>query len=110
MKGLLSQRALSGLNEAAAREGKTADDLLRASIDDPDDPLPATLEMRNEQISGDKATLEFKNSKGEWEKIGLVKEGGSWKLDIGDDDDTDSPAPGEDAGTGEGHSDDHSGH
>jgi hypothetical protein len=110
LKNIISQKDLHDLDEEARDEGKTTDDLLKDSIGDPEDPLPATLEMRNEQISGDKATLEFKNSKGKWEKINLVKEDGSWKLDIGDNDDTNSPAPGEDGGKGEGNSDDHSGH
>src|SRR5690349_12026184 len=76
LKGLISQKSLHDLDEAAREERKTTDDFLRDSIDDPEDPLPATLEMRNEQINGDKATVEYKDSKGQWEKIELVKEGG----------------------------------
>lgn len=39
------------------------------------------IEMRNEQITGDRATLEIKNPvTGTWDKIPFVKEEGRWKI------------------------------
>ena len=110
LKGLLSQASLNSLNEAAKSAGKTSDELLKASIDDPEDPLPATFEIRNEQVNGDRASLEYKNSKGEWEKVNLVKEGGSWKLDLTEGGKSSGPESSQGGDEGEGHADDHSGH
>lgn len=40
-----------------------------------------TIEMRNEQITGDAATLEIKNPiTGTWDKIPFVRDDGRWKI------------------------------
>lgn len=41
-----------------------------------------TGEVRNEKISGNKATIEYKDEKGEWKTMDFVKEDGSWKLTL----------------------------
>lgn len=41
-----------------------------------------TGDVRNEKISGNKATIEYKDEKGEWKTMDFVKEGGSWKMTI----------------------------
>lgn len=45
-------------------------------------PQGATDESRNEKITGDKATLEYLDAKGEWHTMDFVKEDGAWKLTI----------------------------
>ena len=40
------------------------------------------LEFRNEQINGERATVELKDTKGEWSKNDLVKENGAWKVSL----------------------------
>ena len=45
-------------------------------------PQGATDEVRNEKISGDKATLQFLNPNGKWTTADLVKEDGGWKMTI----------------------------
>ncbi|HEX8286669.1 MAG TPA: DUF2950 family protein [Pyrinomonadaceae bacterium] len=40
-----------------------------------------SVELRNEKIEGDRATLEVKNSYGAWETVPFVREEGIWKID-----------------------------
>lgn len=110
-KAAFSKASLDYLEKAAKEEGKTSDEFLKMLMDDPKDPPPPTFEVRNEQINGDKATLEYKNAKGEWEKVKLVKEGGSWKLDMTDEEGKPS-SPNTDTGEDkdEGDTDEHGGH
>jgi len=70
---------------------------------------PAVPETRNEQINGDRATLEgYDTKKGQWDTMHFINEGG-WKIS----------SPGEEAGAGDAGSagddsgdggDDHGGH
>jgi hypothetical protein len=46
-------------------------------------PQVATDEVRNEKITGDKATLQYLDKDGAWKTMDLVKEDGAWKLTIG---------------------------
>lgn len=39
-----------------------------------------TSATRNEQINGDKATIEIQSTEGKWEPGNLIKEDGSWKI------------------------------
>jgi hypothetical protein len=42
--------------------------------------VPSTLQVRNERIAGDRATLEVRNAAGAWESTTFVREKGGWKL------------------------------
>lgn len=44
--------------------------------------VPPKFEARNEQISGDTALLEIKNTDGSWTLNKLVRENGEWKFDL----------------------------
>jgi hypothetical protein len=52
------------------------DGLEGASKDIPNE-LPET---RNEKMDGDKATLEIKDKKAEWQTIHFAREDGQWKI------------------------------
>lgn len=82
VKATLSKAAMTEFEKLAQAENKSVDEVIKEGMDDPEEALPNTIEVRNEKIDGDKATLECKDAKGAWEKVSFVKEGGSWKLDI----------------------------
>ncbi|HEX8709711.1 MAG TPA: hypothetical protein VF723_15835 [Pyrinomonadaceae bacterium] len=79
-KKTLSSGALKFVEDAAKSQNKSVNETLAMLLENPSDPLPPTLEVRGETINGDKATVEYKNAKGTWEKAYLVKEGGGWKF------------------------------
>ena len=58
---------------------ETLDDQLKALAER---PQGATSETRNEQISGDRASLEYLDEHGKWVTMDLVKEGNDWKIDL----------------------------
>jgi len=60
-------------------EQKTLDDQLRELSERPQAP---TAETRNEEISGDRATLEYLNERGQWVTMDFVKEGDGWKIGL----------------------------
>lgn len=39
------------------------------------------MDIRNEKVDGDKASLQVKNSYGSWETVPFVREDGVWKID-----------------------------
>lgn len=82
IKSYLSQGTLDLLNQQAAEQKKTVDEILQ---EDDDSQFQALPETRNEKIEGDRATVEVKNPvTGEYEPFPLVKENGMWKaaLDV----------------------------
>src|SRR5262245_10525889 len=79
MKLLLSNDTMKMHEQEAKAQGVTVDDIIkRETLVSPDQ---TTVEYKNEKISGDKATLEVKNSYGMWETVPFVKEDGVWKID-----------------------------
>jgi len=79
MKLLLSKDTIKMHEQEAKAEGVNLDDVVKR-----DSMLgegQTTVEYRNEKIDGDKATLEYKNSYGIWERIPFVKEDDEWKID-----------------------------
>ena len=58
---------------------ESLDDMLKEMVDEPQAP---TAEVRNEKINGDTATIEYLDAKGGWSKMGFVKVGSDWKLNI----------------------------
>jgi preprotein translocase subunit SecD len=56
------------------------------------EPQGTSDEVRNEKISGDKATLQIQNPKGEWITADFVKEDGVWKMTVAKIDEPDGKA------------------
>lgn len=80
IKRYLSKGTLDRLEEGAKEQKKTADELLR---EENGAPFPKVPELGKEEISGDTATLEVKNTEtNEFEKLPFVKEDGMWKVAI----------------------------
>ncbi len=78
----LSKGTIALIEQSAANQKKTIDQLLKEEDGAPFKELP---EMRNEKINGDTATIEVKNKEnGEWLEIPFVVENGEWKaaLDV----------------------------
>lgn len=78
---LMSKDSMELLNAAATEKKMTLDDLLDKEFF-VNTPMPAKLGQRNEKITGDKATTEMLDDKGEWSPMTFVKEGGSWKVTL----------------------------
>ncbi|HEY0051687.1 MAG TPA: hypothetical protein VGB68_20485, partial [Pyrinomonadaceae bacterium] len=71
---LMSKDSMEILNLAAREKKMTVDDLLDKEFF-VNAEMPAKLEQRNEKITGDKATIEMQDDKGEWSPMTFVKEG-----------------------------------
>jgi hypothetical protein len=78
LKKIFSKDILEFFTEIGKEDKKSLDDMLREMCED---PIPGEPEIRNEKITGDKATLEYKED-GEWKTVDFVKEDGSWKMTI----------------------------
>jgi len=79
MKVLLSDSTLKMHEQEAKSMNTNVDDIIkRQSLVAPDQK---TVEYRNEKIQGDKATLQYKNSYGQWDTLPFVREDGVWKID-----------------------------
>jgi hypothetical protein len=78
IRSVLSKDDLAEMERIAKEQKMSIDDSFKPFYQD----VPAQLnEMRNEQINGEKATLEIKdNERGAWETINFVKEDGQWKI------------------------------
>lgn len=76
-----SKCLLEGLAEGAKNSNTTLDDFVRQSLNTVPAADVRTPEVRNEKISGNKATLEEKDfrGKGQWNEISFIKEDGEWK-------------------------------
>jgi hypothetical protein len=78
IKKLVSKGTLDLLNKAAKDQNTTIDELLKKDDGSPFQELPET---RNENITGDAATIEVKNNAtNDWETMPFVKEEGVWKI------------------------------
>lgn len=75
---------MNGLEEAIKGSGQNLDDLLKKQLEQPDVPMPDTLETRNEKITGDKASVEYKDVRGNWKTANFIKEGSEWKITLED--------------------------
>jgi uncharacterized lipoprotein YehR (DUF1307 family) len=78
---LMSKDSMEILNAAASEKKMTMDDLLDKEFF-VNAAMPAGLEQRGEKITGDKATTEMKDDKGEWSPMTFVKEAGAWKVSL----------------------------
>lgn len=79
MKLLLSEASLKVHQEEASARGVTVDEIVQQQSLFPLDQR--VFDYRNEKIEGEKATVEVKNSFGDWDTVFLVKEDGTWKID-----------------------------
>lgn len=78
----LSKDSLDFLTAEAKKENKTLEVALAESLKNAD--IPATPELRNEKIDGDKATIEAKSSKSnDWDTLNFVRENNEWKIKLG---------------------------
>jgi uncharacterized lipoprotein len=79
MKLLLSSATMKMHEQEAKAQGVPVDDIVKRETLFTQDQR--TVEFRNEKIDGDKATLEVKNSAGNWETVPFVFEDEQWKID-----------------------------
>lgn len=79
MKLLISESSTKMHEQEAKAKGVTLDDIMKSETLIADDQK--TVEIRNQKIEGDKATIEVKNSYGTWETLPFVLEEGIWKID-----------------------------
>ena len=79
LKKTLSKKMLGFFTDMGKDEHKTLDDELKELAAQ---PQAATAAVRNEKITGDKATLEYTDEKGQWKTMDFVKEGSDWKMTL----------------------------
>jgi hypothetical protein len=80
-RSLLSRGAMSKIEEGARQSNKSVDDFVNDVLKEISRDVPPNMpETRNEQVNGDRATIEAHNAKRDkWETINFVNEGG-WKV------------------------------
>ncbi len=78
------------LGNLEEKDKKTLDQMLLELCEKPQAP---TAEVRNEKITGDKATAQYLDEKGGWTTMDFVKEDGQWKLSIGKMEEDDNVGP-----------------
>lgn len=84
VKRSFSKKSLDFLEKGAAKDKKTVDDTIKEMVKDA--TTPSSLELRNEKIDGDKATVEAKDDKTDkWDTVPLIKESGQWKIAMFDE-------------------------
>jgi len=79
MKLLLSSESIKMHEQEAKAQNVTLDDIVRRETLFTEGQK--TVEVRDQKIEGDKATLEVKNSFGAWETVPFVREDDGWKID-----------------------------
>ena len=79
MKLLLSDGSLKWAEQQARAQNTTVDDVVKEErlITESQN----RLEYRNEKIEGDRATIEIKDSFGQWNTVPFILEQGVWKID-----------------------------
>lgn len=81
LKKVLSKDILEFFTEIGKEEQKTLDEALEQLANK---KQAAKVEVKNEKINGDKATLEYKDENGNWQTMDFVKETEGWKLTLPD--------------------------
>ena len=79
MKLLLTAESLKMLEQEAKSQGSNVDDVVKRETLFSESQK--TVEFRNEKIEGDTATIEVKNTFGQWDTVPFKREGGEWKID-----------------------------
>lgn len=80
LKKVMPKKVMDEMEKAAKTQNKSLDDMLKTMVTSSDAKLPKSDESKDEKIDGDKATLQVKNEKDEWETVNFVKEDDGWKL------------------------------
>jgi uncharacterized protein YunC (DUF1805 family) len=82
-KSLLSKKSIASVEKDAKEVGISADQMLTKTLEQNLFPAGSSaLETRNEQITGDTATVEFKGGDGKWLQNELVREDSNWKVTL----------------------------
>ncbi len=79
MKSLLSDASIKMAKQEAKAQNVTLDDIVKRETLFSEGQT--TVEIRNQKIEGDKATIEVKNSFNTWDIVPFVKEDSVWKID-----------------------------
>lgn len=79
LKRVFAKDALAFLTDIAKADNKTLDQQLQELVDK---PQAATAEVKNEKITGNRASLEYLDEEGKWATMDFSKEGNEWKIDL----------------------------
>lgn len=79
MKLLLSEATMKAHEQHAKARGVPVDDIVKEETLFTENQR--SVEYRDEEIEGDKATLQVKNSMGSWVTVSFVREEDVWKID-----------------------------
>ncbi|MBA2493345.1 MAG: DUF2950 family protein [Acidobacteria bacterium] len=79
MKSLLSDASIKMAQQEAKAQNVMLDDIVKRETLFSEGQT--TVEIRNQKIEGDKATIEVKNSFNTWDIVPFVKEDSVWKID-----------------------------
>lgn len=79
LKKVMSKEVIAFMTDMGEADKKTLDDMLKEMVKDPQNPSD---EVRNEKITGDRATIEYLKKDGTWKVMDFEKEGNDWKLTL----------------------------
>lgn len=79
LKKVFSKDVLEFFEIMGKEEKKTLDDQLKDLVKE---PQASSDEVRNEKITGDTATLEYKKDETSWKTMDFIKDGSEWKMTI----------------------------
>jgi hypothetical protein len=77
LKRVMSKDVLEFFEMMAKEEKKTVDEEISEMFNQPQGKTP---DSRNEKITGNTASVEYRNPDGEWRTMDFVKEGADWKM------------------------------
>jgi hypothetical protein len=78
MKLLLSKGSLKMAEDEARAQNTTVDEIIKRETLFTE--TQKTVEFKNEKTDGERATIEVKNSYGQWDTVPFNKEDGEWKI------------------------------
>lgn len=82
-KSVISKKSLATIEKDSKEAGMTSDQMIARVLGQNLYPKgTGELETRNEAISGDTATVEFKDGSGKWQQNELVREDGNWRVNL----------------------------
>ena len=79
LKKVMSKEVIAFMTDLGEAEKKTLDDMLKEMVKEPQGPSD---DVRNEKITGDRATLEYLKKDGTWKVMDFEKVGNEWKLTL----------------------------
>lgn len=83
-KSVMSKKSLASMEKDAKEVEMTTDQLIAAALKEDmfGKSSDKEIETRSESISGERATVQFKDGNGKWLENDLVKEDGNWKVTV----------------------------